>query len=132
MKKIICIGNRFIYPDNFGIKIYEKLKQNAPKDIDVIEGGLGGLNLALHFETDEPVLVVDHGVGFEKRLFFLQELSTDFIKEYNHKNAFYYLLKTLQSDKKKNIWIYLSNNPKWEEKMLDRYCYEILEGIKRV
>ncbi|MDF1878946.1 hypothetical protein JHD46_04755 [Sulfurimonas sp. SAG-AH-194-C20] len=129
MKKIICIGNRFAYPDNFGMKIYDKYKTTTSANIELIEGGIGGLNLALHFETDEPILIVDHGYGFKKRLFHIEELSLDFIQEYNHDTAFYYLLRTL---KQKNIWLYLSNNKQWSDTTLDEYCSDISMYIEQL
>jgi len=119
---MICIGNRFAYPDNFGMKIYEKYKDNYDTDIELIEGGIGGLNLALHFETDEPILIIDHGVGFDKNLLHIKELSLNSIKQYDHDTAFYYLLKSLNQS---NVWIYLSNTQEWKEETLDSYCLDI-------
>lgn len=127
MKKVICIGNRFAYPDNFGMKIYEILRKKALLGIELIEGGIGGLNLALHFETDAPILIIDHGVGFKKNLHHLQEFSFDFVRDYNHDTAFYYLLKTL---KKTDVWLYLSNDENWNDTMLDGYCEDIVKSIK--
>ena len=126
---MICIGNRFAYPDSFGMKIYDKYKQNTSTDIELIEGGIGGLNLALHFETDEPILIVDHGYGFKKKLLHIEELSLNFIQEYNHDTAFYYLLRTL---KQNNIWIYLSNDNYWDENMIDDYCLDISKCIEQL
>ncbi len=128
MKKIICIGNRFAHPDNFGIKIFEKLKQFDIDDVEIIEGGVGGLNLALHFETNDPVLIVDYAKGFEKKLLHKDELNLDFIKEYNHESAFYYLLKTLD---KQNVWLYLSSDEdNFEDLSIKKHCLEIIKSIE--
>jgi len=129
MKKIICIGNRFAYPDSFGMEIYERYKEYLSPNIELIEGGIGGLNLALHFESNEPILIVDHGSGFEKKLLHIEELSLEFVKEYNHDTAFYYLLKSL---KQNNIWLYLSNDKHWREDMLDTYCADISRSIEQL
>jgi len=129
MKKILCIGNRFAYPDNFGIKVYEHLKANPPEGVEIIEGGVGGLSLALHFETDAPILVVDHGVGFSKHFFPLKELPLDHICGYDHDSAFYYLLKTLD---KPDIWLYVSNDPYWKKEELQKRCNEIVQRIKQL
>ena len=129
MKKIICVGNRFAYPDSFGMEIYDRLIIDPPSGVEVVEGGVGGLSLALHFETDDPVLIVDHGTGFSKRLFSLQELSLDRVRSYDHASAFYYLLKTL---KRSNIWLYLSNDAHWSKEHLAKHCDEIIKGVARL
>ena len=45
MTRIICIGNRFAYPDNFGILVYEELKKLDLSDLEIVEGGVGGISL---------------------------------------------------------------------------------------
>lgn len=112
MKKIICLGNRFAYPDSYGIEIYNQLLKDKPKDIELIEGGIGGLNLSLHFECDDDILLIDHGEGYDKKFFDLNEIDLSFVNEYNHDTAFLYLLKSID---KKNIKLYLSNNSKWQD-----------------
>ena len=60
MVKIICVGNRFVYPDNFGILVYEYLKSiKINQNISIVEGGVGGLNLATHFDDECKYLIVD-------------------------------------------------------------------------
>ena len=131
MKKIICIGNQFVYPDSFGIEIYQLLKEKNLKDIKVIEGGLGGLNLALHFETDMPILIVDHGYGFEKNILTLEEIKkSKNITRYDHDTAFYYLINTLDIDK--NIFFYISNDKKWQKDSLQTHLEKILELMERI
>jgi len=98
MIKIICVGNRFAYPDNFGILIFEYLKDNIKdSNIKVIEGGVGGLNLATHFEDDCKYLIVDYGM-FDKNILTPNDIKNININEYNHSNALIYLLKTIERD----------------------------------
>ncbi|MDQ7049104.1 MAG: hypothetical protein Q9M92_05990, partial [Enterobacterales bacterium] len=64
--KIIALGNRYIHPDGAALWVYdqaEKTQWHSP--IDWIEGGLGGLNLSPHFETDRPILLLDYMPEFK-------------------------------------------------------------------
>lgn len=64
-KRIICIGNRYIPEDAAGSKVYERLLQGAlPLDVEVIDGGLAGLNLLRFVEGAERVVFVDSVSGF--------------------------------------------------------------------
>lgn len=61
MKRIICIGNRYIPGDSAGSAVYEHLcRSSIPHDIEVIDGGLGGLNLLGFLEGVETVVFVDN------------------------------------------------------------------------
>ncbi len=65
MKRIICIGNRYILEDAAGPKVYERLRHCLlPHDIEVIDGGLAGLNLLRFVEGAEQVVFVDSVSGF--------------------------------------------------------------------
>ena len=101
MIRIICIGNRFAYPDNFGILIYEKLKKLKLNNIEVVEGGVGGLNLMPYFEDDAKILIVDWGEG--KKIQTNEDIKKLNINEFNHSNAFLYLLKSI--DKEYSIYV---------------------------
>jgi len=130
LKKIICIGNQFVYPDNFGIEIYNLLKKQNLKDIEVIEGGLGGLNLALHFETDEPILIIDQGSGFDKNILTLKEIQkSKNITRYDHDTALYYLINTLEN---KNILFYISNEENWQKSSLNFHIKNILALMEKL
>lgn len=58
---IICIGNRFIADDSVGLAVYDRLKAMQPFDteIDLVEGGMGGLNLLSFLEQGGRVVFVD-------------------------------------------------------------------------
>jgi hydrogenase maturation protease len=65
MKRIICIGNRYIPEDAAGPEVYERLLQYAlPSDVEAIDGGLAGLNLLRFIEGAERVVFVDRVSGF--------------------------------------------------------------------
>ncbi len=63
---IICIGNRFIDSDAAGPLVFDRLMamQPLPLGIELIEGGLAGLNLLPHLERGGRVVFVDAVQGF--------------------------------------------------------------------
>lgn len=124
MKKIICLGNRFIYPDNFGILIYEELLKRELEDIEVIEGGIAGLSLSLHFDEEDSIMLVDYAVGFDKKVLSMEDIKSCSLDSYGHDTALLYLLKTLE---KENIWMYIPENGKWEESSICKYTDEIIK-----
>jgi hypothetical protein len=69
MKRIICIGNRYTPQDAAGPRVYETLLQSAlPPDVQVIDGGLAGLDLLRFVEGTERVVFVDQVSGFGDRI----------------------------------------------------------------
>lgn len=63
---IICIGNRFVQEDVAGLAVLAELEkmQPLPPQIDLIEGGLAGLNLLPLLEQGGRVVFVDSVKGF--------------------------------------------------------------------
>jgi hydrogenase maturation protease len=63
---IICIGNRFIGEDASGLLVYDRLQavDPLPAGVEVIEGGLAGLNLLPLLERGGRVVFVDAVHGF--------------------------------------------------------------------
>ncbi|MBF0460125.1 MAG: hydrogenase maturation protease [Magnetococcales bacterium] len=59
--RILCIGNRyFTQEDDIGPRVYDQLLRLPwPAATEVVDGGLGGLNLLAFFEGPERVVVVD-------------------------------------------------------------------------
>ena len=58
---IICIGNRFVGEDAVGLDVLAILQEMQPisAEIEIIEGGLAGLNLLPLFERGGRVVLVD-------------------------------------------------------------------------
>jgi len=119
--KIICIGNRFSYPDNFGILIYEKLIK-IDLDYEIIEGGIGGMNLLPHFETNDKILIIDYAQNFDKNILTKKDIEQIELTEYNHSTAFLYLLKSIEND-----YTIFVENSKFDEKKIDKYIPQILK-----
>ncbi|HVP10280.1 MAG TPA: hydrogenase maturation protease [Phycisphaerae bacterium] len=66
MKRIICIGNRFEPQDSAGSLVYDRLMETLlPPDVEVIDGGLAGLDLLHFLEGAQRVVFVDAVSGFD-------------------------------------------------------------------
>jgi hydrogenase maturation protease len=63
---IICIGNRFVKEDAAGLAVLAILHKmpQFPQKIEVIEGGLAGLNLLPLLERGGRVVFIDSVSGF--------------------------------------------------------------------
>lgn len=66
MIRIICVGNRYVPGDDAGPRVYDYLSQRLLlEDVELIDGGLAGLNLLRFVEHSQRVIFVDsvHGFG---------------------------------------------------------------------
>ena len=124
--RIICIGNRFYYPDNFGMLIYDQLKK-MKLNYEIIEGGIGGLNLIPYFEDDEKILIVDYSKNINKKILTKKDIERIELNEYNHATAFLYLLKSIEKD----YYVYLGNGD-FNPSNLDPFIKEILELAEKI
>jgi hydrogenase maturation protease len=96
--RIICIGNSLFSPDSAGPKVYGQLTDmNLPANTELIDGGLGGLNLLPFLEHTDLVIFIDAVSGFldsngviviENPAKFLQQTE-----EYGHDAGLSYLLQ---------------------------------------
>jgi len=60
MNRIVCIGNKFLQGDDFGSRVYARLIESSlPNTIQVIDGGVAGLNLLSFFDGCERLVFVD-------------------------------------------------------------------------
>jgi len=63
--RILCIGNRFVGADDFGPRVYDTLAGMAyPDEVEIVDGGLAGLNLLRYLEDGRQVVFVDAVSGF--------------------------------------------------------------------
>ena len=63
--RIICIGNRLIDRDMAGLAVYDRLRtMDWPPGVEVIEGGLAGLDLLPLLEEVDRGVFVDSVHGF--------------------------------------------------------------------
>jgi hydrogenase maturation protease len=64
-KRIICVGNRYRPEDSAGPMVYDQLVTGKLSgDIDVIDGGLAGLNLLRFMNGVDRVVFIDAVSGF--------------------------------------------------------------------
>jgi hydrogenase maturation protease len=64
MNRIICIGNRYVQGDEFGARVYVQLLERVlPDYVQVIDGGIAGLNLLMFFDGCERLVFVDSLAG---------------------------------------------------------------------
>lgn len=60
MKRIICVGNRYNAQDAAGPMVYDHLVRGVlPRDVEVIDGGLAGLDLLRFVQGAQRVVFVD-------------------------------------------------------------------------
>lgn len=65
--RILCIGNRFVGEDNFGPRVYDALAgMEHPADVEIVDGGLAGLNLLRYLDDGRSVVFVDAVSGFAR------------------------------------------------------------------
>jgi hydrogenase maturation protease len=65
--RIVCIGNRLFAPDSAGPQVYDLLSELAlPACVELVDGGLGGLNLLPFLERTDMVVFIDAVTGFAK------------------------------------------------------------------
>lgn len=100
MKRIICIGNCYTPEDAAGPKVYDRLLQHTlPHDIEVIDGGLAGLNLLRFMDGAERVVFVDNVSGFgqpnEIIVLEAEDVATFAGNGYDHSSGLAYLLRVL-------------------------------------
>jgi hydrogenase maturation protease len=65
-RHIICIGNRFVPKDAAGTAVFDRLQEMhpLPAGIEIIDGGMAGLNLLPLLEQGGRVVFVDAVNGF--------------------------------------------------------------------
>lgn len=63
--RIVCIGNRHAACDDIGPRAFDWLSARPlPEGVELVDGGLGGLDLLPRFEGVAEVVVVDALAGF--------------------------------------------------------------------
>ena len=102
MKKgrIICVGNLLLSADAAGMLVLAELRSRPlNRDIDLVEGGLDGLDLLPWFEGCKRVVLVDRVVGFGSPDSVLQLELADILahchQDYSHSGGLLYLLNSL-------------------------------------
>lgn len=59
-RHIVCFGNELHGDDGFGARVYAELRQSVwPKDVDVFNAGIAGLNALRFLEECRQAILVD-------------------------------------------------------------------------
>jgi len=65
VKRIIGIGNRLVEDDAIGPRVVDLLAdRELPEDVDLVEGGLSGLDLLTSFSGCDRIVLVDAVSGY--------------------------------------------------------------------
>ena len=100
MRRVICLGNRLVPGDDAGPRVYDRLAGvPLPPGVEVIDGGLAGLNLLRLVEGAEQVIFVDAvqgscAAGGVEMLDAEQVASTAEVG-FDHRAGLAYLLRVL-------------------------------------
>lgn len=100
MSRIICVGNRFVPADDLGPRAFDALSSRPlPEGLDVVDGGLGGLDLARLAEGRDRVVFVDAIRGFggdgAVQILSREEAIESARPGYGHSGGLTYLLTAL-------------------------------------
>ncbi len=67
MKRIICIGNRLLDYDAAGPRVFDRLTRSRPAGVEVVDGGVAGLNLLGLIDGADRIVFVDAVEGYANR-----------------------------------------------------------------
>ncbi len=100
MNRIICVGNRFVDQDAGGCRVHDLLQSMPlPEQVEVIDGGLAGLDLLRQVEGATRVIFVDSvggfGPGSEPVVFAAAEAAAGTDSRYDHASGLGYLLRVI-------------------------------------
>ena len=96
---IICLGNRYVPGDDVGCRVYDHLAAiPTPSDVEIIDGGLCGLDLLRLVEGKRRVVFADAvaGLAAPREIVVLsREQVADYAGRYGHGAGLPYLLRLL-------------------------------------
>lgn len=99
MATIICLGNRFVPGDDAGCRVFDYLKDAAPDGLEIIDGGLCGLDLLRMVEGRRRVVFVDTVAGMAKKpgdiVVMDREQVAAYASSYGHGAGLPYLMSLL-------------------------------------
>ncbi len=103
MRRIICIGNRYAAEDAAGPAVYDHLRRlELPAGLELIDGGLAGLDLLRYLEGAEQVVFVDSVSGAQRGdlnntviVLAGEEVAALASSRYDHSAGLAYLLRIL-------------------------------------
>ena len=100
LKRIICVGNRLMQEDIAGPMVFDQLAtRSLPNDVELIDGGLAGLDLLRFISGADLVIFVDTLNGFESsnpvRIVSIDDAARHADAIFDHSAGLTYLLQIL-------------------------------------
>lgn len=96
---IICLGNRFVPGDELGCRVFDRLTNaELPPDIEVVDGGVCGLDLLWQVEGRQRVVFVDalaEVAAAGEIVALRREQVAEYARAYGHGAGLPYLLHML-------------------------------------
>ena len=100
---VICLGNRYVPGDDVGCRVYDKLVDPlaafpVPPDVEIVDGGLCGLDLLSLVEGKRRVVFADALAGLAapgEIVVLSREQVADYAGRYGHGAGLPYLLHLL-------------------------------------
>ena len=98
MSLIICVGNRYQATDAAGPLVYERLAQaELPPGVELIDGGLAGLDLSRFMEQAERIVFVDAVLAPDSQdgvvILTAEDVEKDALDTYDHAAGLGYMLR---------------------------------------
>jgi len=96
---VICLGNRYVPGDDVGCRVYDQLAGSTmPPEVEVIDGGLCGLDLLRLMEGKRRVVFADAVAGMAETgevVVLSRQQVADYAGRYGHGAGLPYLLRLL-------------------------------------
>lgn len=96
---VICLGNRYVPGDDVGCRVFDFLAGiSTPASVEIIDGGLCGLDLLRSVEGKRRVVFADAVTGMAEPgeiVVLSREQVADYAGSYGHSAGLPYLLRLL-------------------------------------
>lgn len=96
MNWIICLGNPFVESDSLGPRVFAELSaRELPPGVEIIDGGLAGLNLLCFLDGCQRVVLADAIIGAETPAIMEASAGAEFpsVPAFGHSSGAGYLLR---------------------------------------
>ena len=100
MTRVICVGHSLLPIDNAGPQLCKRLRElPLPSEVELIDGGLQGLNLLCCFENCRRVILIDNVHGYRDSPGIVQlrdeQICAAVSRHHDHAAGLAYLLALL-------------------------------------
>lgn len=132
LSRIICVGNGFLEEDSIGRRVYEHLVAGPlPDGVEVVDGGLAGLDLAMYLRGIRRAVFVDavKGFGDDGHIIIMdKETVASYADGYGHSAGLPYLFhmadKIIEEDLPE-MFLAGAENGSADAELMARVCLEV-------